>query len=101
MRYSFQLRFRRSKAPHGLDPSQGPRPAEPAFNTVVFIALSAEQSKLQADWAEAGVEGIVRNCPSACKIRWWAMAVARNKLMTYTTTGSRSGAASAIFVVRR
>jgi len=39
------------------------RPAEPAFHTIVFISLSVAQSKLQADWAEAGAEGIVRRCP--------------------------------------
>jgi len=29
----------------------------------VFIPLSAPQSKLEADWAEAGTEGIIRRCP--------------------------------------
>jgi len=33
------------------------------IDTIVFIPLSAAQSKRQADWAEAGSEAIVRRCP--------------------------------------
>jgi len=34
--------------------------------TIVFVSLSAAQSKLKADWAEAGAEGLIRVCP-ACR----------------------------------
>ena len=31
--------------------------------TILFIALSAAQDNLEADWAEAGAEAILRRCP--------------------------------------
>lgn len=39
------------------------RPGGARIHTIVFISLSAAQNKLQADWSEAGAEGIVRRCP--------------------------------------
>jgi hypothetical protein len=40
-----------------------PARARAPFCTIVFIPLSTVQSKLKADWAEAGAEVIPRRCP--------------------------------------
>ena len=37
--------------------------AEAPFATIVFISLSAAQSNLEADWADAGGEEVMRRCP--------------------------------------
>jgi hypothetical protein len=37
--------------------------AEPPYTTILFIPLSAAQDNLEADWAEAGAEVILRRCP--------------------------------------
>ncbi len=38
-------------------------PGQSPICTIVFIPLSAAQRKLNADWAEAGAEAIIRRCP--------------------------------------
>jgi uncharacterized protein DUF6431 len=38
-------------------------PEQSPIDTIVFIPFSAAQSKLNADWAEAGAEVILRRCP--------------------------------------
>src|SRR6266436_9042004 len=40
-----------------------PYPGQSPIYTIVFIPLSAAQSKLNADWAEASAEVIIRRCP--------------------------------------
>ncbi|MGH9785948.1 MAG: DUF6431 domain-containing protein [Terriglobia bacterium] len=37
--------------------------AEPSIVTILFIPLSAAHYNLEADWAEASAEGILRRCP--------------------------------------
>ena len=60
----FQLRFcREGEAPRRRRSGQGHFLGRSPYDTIVFISLSAAQSKLKADWAEAGAEGIVRRCP--------------------------------------
>jgi hypothetical protein len=38
-------------------------PGEALIATILFIPLSAAQYNLEADWAEAGAEIILRRCP--------------------------------------
>ena len=51
----------------GLAPAyrswQGHRSCEALIATILFIPLSAAQYNLEADWAEAGAEIILRRCP--------------------------------------
>ena len=51
----------------GLAPAHGSwlghRPGKALIATILFIPLSAAQYNLDADWAEAGAEIILRRCP--------------------------------------
>jgi len=50
-----------------IDLGQGHRPGEALSTTILFIPLSAAQYNLEADWAEAGAEAVLRRCPICCE----------------------------------
>jgi len=64
IRYSFPVEISQGDEGSVLesDLHKVPSSARAPICTIVFISLSAAQSKLEADWAEPG-EGIIRQCP--------------------------------------
>jgi hypothetical protein len=64
-RYSFPVGFFLCEAEAPLRAQILARPprAEPRSATILFISLSAAQYNLEADWAGAGAEAILRRCP--------------------------------------
>jgi hypothetical protein len=65
IRYSFPVEILKgAKAPLWVRFCDGHLcPGQSPICTIVFISLSAAQSKLNADWAEASAEVIIRRCP--------------------------------------
>jgi Domain of unknown function (DUF6431) len=64
IRYSFPVEILQGDEGPALesDLCKVPPSGRAPFCTIVFISLSAAQSKLEADWAEPA-EGIIRRCP--------------------------------------
>ena len=71
-----------------------PADADQSIVTILFIPLSAEQGKLESDWAVVS-KILRRRCRSVSWIRLSGMAAAANRLTTRTTTGFPFAAAGA------
>jgi hypothetical protein len=81
-----------------FDKSTAPRGAPIA--TILFIPLSAEQGKLESDWAVVSSQIILRRCPCCERDSIVGHAAAANGLTTKTTTGFRFDAAGAGLATR-
>jgi hypothetical protein len=55
--------FRRKGLAPARDPGKMTGPGGALIATILFIPLSAAQFNLEADWAEAGMQVILRHCP--------------------------------------